>query len=80
MDNQINGELFVVSILESRYIDLMKTLLPGQNEEDFFPGGWYSGFSNTQKIEILKEALEKSVLIVNTDEYAKNVEGVKGLK
>jgi hypothetical protein len=80
MNNQIDGEFFVVSILESKYKKLMAVLLPGQDESTFFPGGWYTGFSNTQKIEILTEALEKNVLIVNTEEYSKNVEGVRGLR
>jgi len=37
-------------------------------------------YSNIQKIKILKEALEKKILITDTEEYNNNLEGVKGLR
>ncbi len=80
MDYQIDNELFVVSLLESTYLDLMVTLFPDKERALFIPEGWYMDYSNIQKIKILKEALEKKILITDTEEYNNNLEGVKGLR
>lgn len=48
--------------------------------EDLFPPEWYSFDNYVLKAEILGEAIEKKIPIINTEGYQKVQEGIKNIK
>lgn len=44
-------------------------------DRNLFPLGWLRGFDVDTRIDILNEAIEKKVSILNTDGYKKYIEG-----
>lgn len=68
---EIKKEELVCNILEIEYVKSH-----GRNgtyditmNYDLFPNDWYDNESFEVKIEILKEALEKNILIIETESY-----------
>ena len=47
------------------------------SEEEIFPPDWYSNRNYKFKIEILTEAIENDILIVNTSKFQETIEGVR---
>lgn len=78
MNDKYNIEM-LYPLMEIAYIKAMGRDPKGENDpvDDLFPLGWYSEFDYSTRIAILKEAVEKKVLIIDTELYLKNSEGVR---
>jgi len=71
MNNQEDYDLYVMS--EIAYKDKYKL----DSEDELFPDNWYSSKNYKVKIEIIAEAIEKNILIEETDRYKESV--IKGM-
>ena len=45
------------------------------NNDSLYPVGWYYNKNYSEKIEIIAEAIEKNILIINTMGYQNLIEG-----
>lgn len=71
MDQNIKKEKIAYEILEVLYIQSRgrKVTSSPNDNYDLFPDNWYNYDEYESKIEILKEALDKMILIIDTDKY-----------
>lgn len=69
---------FIYQLLEVKYLKSNgREIAYGNLNEDLYPSGWFSINSYDFKIEVLKEALEKNIKIVETDRFQEIIEGAK---
>ena len=72
-----NELLEFYTCVELAYENVFKEQVSDVSE--LYPEGWYGNNDYKLKIEILTEAIDKDVLIVNTDSYQEIIKDVKGL-
>lgn len=74
----MNDAKFIYLFLESSYLKLNgRTISYGNSNNDLFPFEWHSILNYEFKIQVLKEALEKNIKIIDTECYQSAIEGVK---
>ena len=69
MKEDLELELYILA--ETSYIKKMKKKDISFNDKNIFPNDWYKYTNYKDKIEILNEALEKNILIKDTELYKK---------
>lgn len=69
MKEDLELELYILA--ETSYIKKMKEKDSSFNDKNVFPNDWYKYTNYKDKIEILNEALEKNILIKDTELYKK---------
>lgn len=69
MKEDLELELYILA--ETSYIKKMKEKDISFNDKNIFPNDWYKYTNYKDKIEILNEALEKNILIKDTELYKK---------
>lgn len=69
MKEDLELELYILA--ETSYIKKMKEKDISFNDKNIFPNDWYKFTNYKDKIEILNEALEKNILIKDTELYKK---------
>lgn len=76
------NEKFLYRIVEIDYIKTMGREVSDDRKvnQDLFPFGWFSNTDYDKKIAILDEAIQKKVLIKNTNLYKDFIEDNKGYK
>ena len=75
----MSNEEFIYQILEVKYVKAMGrelTLEPMSNQ-DLYPSNWFSRTDYKNKSEILAQAIELGVLIVDTPKFQAGIEGVR---
>lgn len=72
-DDKIKYYMFSV-----KYVEAMGRQVSENNSNlDLYPLDWFSNQDYKLKTEILKEAIEKRILIINTMGYQEIIEGIK---
>lgn len=67
MNNQMDYDLYVMS--EIAYKDKHKI----ESDDEIFPNNWYSSKNYKVKTEIIAEAIEKNILVEETELYKNSV-------
>lgn len=71
-------EKLACQMLEIDYIKAMGRKVTWEDDNrDLFPQDWYINGNYKKKTIILNEAINKKILIINTDGYQDFVEGVR---
>lgn len=79
MDNNISNEKLIYQIMEIKYIKSRgrEMSLESMANQDLYPSSWFSNTDYRKKTEILAEAIELGLLIIDTPKYQENIEGVR---
>lgn len=69
----------VYKMMEINYIKAMgrKVTSNPLDNDDLYPLDWFSNQNYRKKIDILTEAINKKILIIDTEGYNEIIEGVK---
>ena len=79
MNNNIEEEKIIYRMMEYRYLKENGRQISSdpQINADLYPSDWYSNDDYLTKAEILGEAIEKKVLINQTEKYKQIQEGIR---
>lgn len=69
----------IYKMMEINYIKAMGREVSSNpiDNDDLYPLDWFSNQNYRKKIDILTEAIDKKILIINTEGYNEIIEGVK---
>jgi len=69
----------VYKMMEINYIKAMGREVTSNplDNDDLYPLDWFTNQNYRKKIDILTEAIDKKILIINTEGYNEIIEGVK---
>ena len=78
MDKKMNKDELICRMLEINYNNMVGISgLSAEKMSGFYPVDWAANEDYSYKNKVLAEAIQKGVLISDTESYNKNVEGVK---
>ena len=69
----------IYKMMEINYIKAMGREVSSNpiDNDDLYPLDWFSNQNYRKKIDILTEAIDKKILIIDTEGYNEIIEGVK---
>ena len=72
--NEMEYNIYV--LMETSYKDKQKEKdILNTNEDDLFPKDWYLSKDYKLKTEILAEAIDKNILVKDTNKYKESIKG-----
>lgn len=79
MNNNTNNEKLICQVMEIRYVKSRgrELSLEPMANKDLYPTNWFLNTNYKKKIEILAEAIELGLLIIDTPKYQENIEGIR---
>ena len=78
MNNELQKDIFACEMLEVKYCRLngLENKMSNLDYSLIFPPDWFNVNDYKKRIEILIEAIEKGIKIIETDKYLDICEGV----